>query len=75
MTNKEEDISDNMVIRIISINAIPTHMLFDCGATHSFMSRKLVEKLNAKSEKLYNPYYAATPVKMMFVVDLIFWSC
>lgn len=49
-------------------------MLFYYGAIHPFVARNFVEKLNVESENLHNPYYVATPMKMVFVTNIMFRS-
>ncbi|XP_073271009.1 uncharacterized protein [Primulina huaijiensis] len=61
ITQEEADNSNDVVAGTILINNIPAYVLFDCGATHSFMSKRFAKKLGAKSDNLEEPYRVATP--------------
>jgi hypothetical protein len=45
-----------------SINAIPVKILFDFGATHSFISGNLVEKLSLRGSHVKEAFTFVTPV-------------
>ncbi|XP_073307196.1 uncharacterized protein [Primulina huaijiensis] len=61
ITQEEADNSNDVVAGTILINNIPAYVLFDCGATHSFMSKRFAKKLRAKPDNLEKPYRVATP--------------
>ncbi|XP_073315853.1 uncharacterized protein [Primulina huaijiensis] len=61
ITQEEADNSNDVVAGTILINNIPAYVLFDCGATHSFMSKRFAKKLGAKPDNLEEPYSVSTP--------------
>ncbi|XP_073271506.1 uncharacterized protein [Primulina huaijiensis] len=61
ITQEEADNSNVVVAGTILINNIPDYVLFDCGATHSLMSKRFAKKLGAKIDNLEEPYRVATP--------------
>ncbi|XP_073295882.1 uncharacterized protein [Primulina huaijiensis] len=61
LTQEEADNSNDVVAGAIVINDISAYVLFDCGATHSFMSKRFAKKLGAKPDNLEEPYRVATP--------------
>ncbi|XP_073277682.1 uncharacterized protein [Primulina huaijiensis] len=61
LTQEEADKSNDVVADTILINNIPTYVLFDCGATHSFLSKKFAKKLGTQSDNLEEPYRVANP--------------
>ncbi|XP_073313633.1 uncharacterized protein [Primulina huaijiensis] len=61
MTQEEADDATEVVSGIILIQKVPAYALFDCGATHSFVSKRLAKKLGLKPELLAEPFQIATP--------------
>ncbi|XP_073318139.1 uncharacterized protein [Primulina huaijiensis] len=61
LTQEDADNSNDVVAGTILINNIPAYVLFDCGATHSFMSKRFAKKLGAKPDNLEEPYRVAIP--------------
>ncbi|XP_073275402.1 uncharacterized protein [Primulina huaijiensis] len=61
LTQEEADNSNDVVAGTIQINNMPAYVLFDCGATHSFMSKRFSKKLGIKPDNLEEPYRVATP--------------
>ncbi|XP_073313588.1 uncharacterized protein [Primulina huaijiensis] len=61
LTQEEADNSNDVVAGTIQINNMPAYVLFDCGATHSFMSKRFAKKLGTKPDNLEEPYRVATP--------------
>jgi hypothetical protein len=49
-----------------SINAIPIKILFDSGATHSFISGNLVEKLSLRGSHVKEAFTIVTPGENLF---------
>ncbi|XP_073288809.1 uncharacterized protein [Primulina huaijiensis] len=58
---QEEAGNSNDVAGTILINNIPAYVLFDCGATHSFMSKRFAKKLGTMPDNLEEQYRVATP--------------
>ncbi|XP_073304524.1 uncharacterized protein [Primulina huaijiensis] len=50
ITQEEADNSNDIVAGTILINNIPAYVLFDCGATHSFLSKRFAKKLGTKPD-------------------------
>lgn len=44
--------SDDMVIGMILVNLVPARTLFDCGASHSFISKRFAKELDLKHDLL-----------------------
>ncbi|XP_075497877.1 uncharacterized protein LOC142535347 [Primulina tabacum] len=61
MTQEEADNATEVVSGTILIQSVPAYALFDCGATHSFMSKRFAKKLGRKPDKLTEPFRIATP--------------
>ncbi|XP_073291065.1 uncharacterized protein [Primulina huaijiensis] len=61
LTQEEADNSNDVVAGTIQINNMPAYVLFDCGAVHSFMSKRFAKKLGTKPDNLEEPYRVATP--------------
>ncbi|XP_073272592.1 uncharacterized protein [Primulina huaijiensis] len=55
MTQEEADDTTEVVSSTILIQKVPAYALFDCGATHSFVSKRLAKKLGLKPELLAEP--------------------
>lgn len=45
MTDEEVDVSNDVVADTILISHLPTYVLFDCGAIHSFISKQFAKKI------------------------------
>ncbi|XP_075494728.1 uncharacterized protein LOC142532292 [Primulina tabacum] len=61
ITQEEADNTNEVVAGTILLNDIPAYTLFDCGATHSFMSRRFAKKLKLEHNILSKPLRVATP--------------
>ncbi|XP_073291041.1 uncharacterized protein [Primulina huaijiensis] len=61
LTQEDADNSNDVVAVTMLINKIPAYVLFDCGATYSFMSKRFSKKLGTKPDNLEEPYRVATP--------------
>ncbi|XP_073133390.1 uncharacterized protein [Henckelia pumila] len=61
ITQEEGDDASDVVAGTILINQFPAYVLFDCGATHSFISKRFSKKLRLEPEMLVEPYRVATP--------------
>ncbi|XP_073020904.1 uncharacterized protein [Primulina eburnea] len=56
MTQEEADDATEVVSGTILIQSVPAYALFDCGATHSFMSKRFAKKLGRRPDKLTEPF-------------------
>ncbi|XP_042465920.1 uncharacterized protein LOC122048417 [Zingiber officinale] len=61
MTQEDVDNASDMVAGTILINKMTAYVLFDCGATHSYISKRFTMKLGLRAEILSEPYRVATP--------------
>ncbi|XP_075515456.1 uncharacterized protein LOC142550104 [Primulina tabacum] len=61
ITQEEADDTNEVVAGTILLNEMPAYTLFDCGATHSFVSRGFVKKLKLEHDTLSEPLRVATP--------------
>ncbi|XP_073034913.1 uncharacterized protein [Primulina eburnea] len=61
ITQEEADDANDVVAGTISINEMPAYVLFDSGATHSFISKRFTKKLGLTLEMLVEPFRVATP--------------
>ncbi|XP_073120799.1 uncharacterized protein [Henckelia pumila] len=61
ITQEEADNTNDVVAGTILINQFLSYVLFDCGATHSFISKRFSKKLRLEPEMLFEPYRVATP--------------
>ncbi|XP_073022270.1 uncharacterized protein [Primulina eburnea] len=75
MTEEEADASNDVVAGTILISHLPAYVLFDCGATHSFISKRFARKLRKDSELLTEPYKVATPGGDTLISYTIYREC
>ena len=75
MTNFEVEGSNDRVTGTLLVNSTLAYMLFDCGATHSFVARKFAKTLNVQPEWLDNPYCAYAPGDRVLVSHLKYNNC
>ncbi|XP_073025165.1 uncharacterized protein [Primulina eburnea] len=75
MTQEEADDATEVVSGTILIQSVPAYALFDCGATHSFMSKRFAKKLGRRRDKLTEPFRIATPTSRAIETDEIFRDC
>ncbi|XP_073307232.1 uncharacterized protein [Primulina huaijiensis] len=61
MNQEEADDANEVVSGTILLQKVPAYALFDCGATHSFVSKRFAKKLGLKPESLAEPFRIATP--------------
>ncbi|XP_075486328.1 uncharacterized protein LOC142525931 [Primulina tabacum] len=73
ITQEEADDANEVVSGTILIQKVPA--LFDCGATHSFMSKRLAKKLGLKPELLADPFRIATPTSKAIETHEIHRDC
>jgi hypothetical protein len=60
---------------IFLVNLLPARILFDSGASHSFISRVFMLTLHLSPEVLDEPLTVATPLGDFLVLDLICRQC
>ncbi|XP_075473979.1 uncharacterized protein LOC142505039 [Primulina tabacum] len=75
MTQEEADNATEVVSGTILIQSVPAYALFDCGATHSFMSKRFAKKLGRKPDKLTEPFRIATPTNRAVETNEIYRDC
>ncbi|XP_073119680.1 uncharacterized protein [Henckelia pumila] len=61
ITQEEIENANDVVAGTILINKTSAYVLFDCGATHSFISKRFAKKLGLTPEILVEPFRVATP--------------
>ncbi|XP_073031150.1 uncharacterized protein [Primulina eburnea] len=75
MTQEEADDTTEVVSGTVLIQSIPAYALFDCGATHSFMSKRFAKKLGRRPDKLTEPFRIATPTSRAIETEKIYREC
>ncbi|XP_073303029.1 uncharacterized protein [Primulina huaijiensis] len=75
MTQEEADDATEVVSGTILIQSVPDYVLFDYGATHSFMSKRFAKKLGRKPDKLTEPFRIATPTSKAIETHEIYRDC
>src|SRR3954466_15495832 len=65
MNAAQADDSSEVIMGNLSINDIPVKVLFDIGASHSFISRPFVAKHEFVTEKIPIPLKIVSPGKQM----------
>ncbi|XP_022735601.1 uncharacterized protein LOC111288936 [Durio zibethinus] len=71
LTRQDANANDNVVTGIVPINRVHANVLFDSGASHSFVYVKFFTSLSIEPEKLNELLYIATHVgKIMCVVTV-----
>ncbi|XP_073017937.1 uncharacterized protein [Primulina eburnea] len=75
ITQEETDDANDVVADTIIINKISAYVLFDCGATHSFISKRFTKKLGAIPEILVEPFRIATPTSKTIETQKIHRNC
>ncbi|XP_073291056.1 uncharacterized protein [Primulina huaijiensis] len=75
MTQEEADDANEVVSCTILIQKVPAYTLFDCDATHSFMSKRFAKKLGLKPESLAEPFRIATPASKTIETHDIHRDC
>ncbi|XP_073017845.1 uncharacterized protein [Primulina eburnea] len=54
---------------------MPAYTLFDCGATHSFVSRRFAKKLKLAHDILSEPLRVATPASKTIETQKVYRNC
>ncbi|XP_075521394.1 uncharacterized protein LOC142554617 [Primulina tabacum] len=75
ITQDEADKSNDVVAGTILLNQMHAYALFDCGATHSFMSRKFAKKLKLEHETLSEPLRVATTTSKTYETHKVYRNC
>ncbi|XP_073277633.1 uncharacterized protein [Primulina huaijiensis] len=75
MTHKEADDSNDVMEDTILINEMSAYVLFDCGATHSFISKRFAKKLRLITEILVEPFRVATPTSKTIETHRVHRDC
>ena len=63
------------VIGTLLVNHLCVQILFDSGATHSFIKSKLAEKLTCDPEEIDVQLCITTPVGSVYYTNTIFRDC
>ena len=69
MTQEETRVASDVVAGTLQLNFLPIYVLFDSGATHSFVSIKLVGKLRENFCKIDNEFVISTPLGETINID------
>ncbi|XP_075499108.1 uncharacterized protein LOC142537482 [Primulina tabacum] len=72
---EEADDANEVVSGTILIQQVPAYALFDCGATHSFMSKRFAKKLGHKPENKAEPFRIATSTSRAIETHKIYRDC
>ncbi|XP_073064068.1 uncharacterized protein [Primulina eburnea] len=75
ITQEEADDTNEVVAGTILLNEMPAYTLFDCGATHSFVSRKFAKKLKLEHDTLSEPLRVATPAIKIIETQKVYRNC
>ncbi|XP_075483700.1 uncharacterized protein LOC142523856 [Primulina tabacum] len=75
ITQEEVDNTNEVVAGSILLNEMPAYTLFDCGATHSFMSRRFYKKLKLEHDILSEPLRVATPASKIIETHKVYRNC
>ncbi|XP_075521385.1 uncharacterized protein LOC142554608 [Primulina tabacum] len=72
ITQEEADDARDVVTGTIFFQQVPAYVLFDCGATHSCISKRFGKKLGRKPDKLTEPFQLAMPTSRAIETDEIY---
>ncbi|XP_073030793.1 uncharacterized protein [Primulina eburnea] len=75
ITQEEADDANDVVAGTIIINKISAYVLFDCGATHSFISKRFTKKLGLIPEIFVEPFRITTPTSKTIETHKIHRNC
>ncbi|XP_043714626.1 uncharacterized protein LOC122662985 [Telopea speciosissima] len=75
VTHEEAQADPGVITGMISICSIPTYVLFDSGASHSFISPSFTNKLPIRSASTEQKLIVCTPTRSTVKLDQIFKSC
>ncbi|XP_075481117.1 uncharacterized protein LOC142521825 [Primulina tabacum] len=72
---EEVDNSNDVVAGTILINKMHAYVLFDCGATHSFVSKIFAKKLKIEGETLSEPLRVSMPARKTIETYKVHQNC
>lgn len=75
LTHRDAQTSNAVVTGILSICSQDAHVLFDPGATHSFVSVRFAPRLSKGSSSLDEALIVATPVGENLFAESVYRSC
>ncbi|XP_075515896.1 uncharacterized protein LOC142550703 [Primulina tabacum] len=75
MNQEEADDANEVVSGTILLQKVLAYALFDCGATHSFVSKRFAKKVGLKPESLTEPFRIATPTSKTIETHEIHKDC
>ncbi|XP_073037913.1 uncharacterized protein [Primulina eburnea] len=75
ITQEEADDANDVVAGTIFVNEMPAYVLFDSGATHSFISKRFTKKLGLTPELLVEPFRVATPTSKTIEILRVHRKC
>ncbi|XP_073119989.1 uncharacterized protein [Henckelia pumila] len=75
VTQEEVENANDVVAGTILINKTSAYVLFDCGATHSFISKRFAKKLGLTPEILVEPFRVATPTSKTIETHRVHKDC
>lgn len=74
MTQDDVDNTNDVVTGTVLFNKMCAYVLFDCGATHSFVSKRFDKKLKLECETLSEPLIVAIPSRKTIEIHKMVWS-
>ncbi|XP_073033916.1 uncharacterized protein [Primulina eburnea] len=75
ITQEEADDANDVVAGTIFVNEMLAYVLFDSGATHSFISKRFTKKLGLTPELLVEPFRVATPTSKTVETHRVHRKC
>ncbi|XP_073124916.1 uncharacterized protein [Henckelia pumila] len=75
VTQEEVENANDVVAGTILIKKNSAYVLFDCGATHSFISKRFAKKLGLTPEILVEPFRVATPTSKTIETHRVHRDC
>ena len=70
-----EEVDHDVVAGMVSICSVDARVLFDSGATHSFVSSQLAGRLGRLESRLETPLVVANPIGRSVEVSRVFREC
>ncbi|XP_075481158.1 uncharacterized protein LOC142521869 [Primulina tabacum] len=75
ITLEEAHNANDVVAGMVLLNKMPANALFDCGATHSFVSKRFAKKLKLEHETLSELLRVATPASKTIETQKVYRNC
>jgi hypothetical protein len=72
MTQKEVRAKSDVVAGMLQMNDYQMHVLFDSGATHSFIANKNVTKLSKETKRVEKGFIIGTPLGETVETNVVF---